>query len=58
MPYPGYVNVGMTTEARKFLDMLIVKLTTKHQRRFNISDAIIQAADDLEDELSKDSGGK
>jgi hypothetical protein len=59
MPNPnGWVNVAMTPDARKFLDGLIVALTVKHRRRFTISGAIVQAAEDLEDELSRESAGR
>ena len=43
----NYQNVPMTREARQSIDSLIVALTTKYRRRFTISEAIKQAADDL-----------
>jgi len=41
----------MTVEARKAIDSLIVAMTVKHRRKFTISTAIRQAAEDITREL-------
>ncbi len=48
---PNYRNVPMTVEARKAIDSLIVAMTVKHRRKFTISTAIRQAAEDITREL-------
>jgi hypothetical protein len=54
MPYPGYVNMTFTPEARKATYRLVVAMTAKYQRRFTISDAIIRAARDIEREIERE----
>jgi hypothetical protein len=48
MPVPAnYKNLAITADARASIDNLIVALTTKYRRRFTISEAIKQAAEDV-----------
>jgi hypothetical protein len=53
MPLPGYIGLTVTPEARKAAHKLVVEMTVRHRRRFTISEAIIQAAEDIAQEAMR-----
>jgi hypothetical protein len=43
----GWTGISVTEEAKDAADTIVVLMTTRHQKRFTYSEALIQAAKDL-----------
>jgi hypothetical protein len=53
VPPPGFKNLTLSDEATAAVDKIVVLMTIKYKRRFKTSQALIQAAKDLAEEMTK-----